>query len=124
MRFCLPDAVCLLARAVLYKLARSDDIWERRISIVSTFAFIRAGEFDDTVKISEILLHDDHDLIQKAVGWMLREVGKRDMGCEERFLKKHAAVMPRTALRYAIERFPDAKRRSYMGRKLNRKNTA
>jgi 3-methyladenine DNA glycosylase AlkD len=107
-------------RSVLYRLARSKNLWERRISIMSTLAFIRKHDYDDTLFISEILLHDDHDLIHKAVGWMLREVGKRDLRTEEGFLKRHHGRMPRTMLRYAIERFDEKKRKFYMGRSNNR----
>jgi 3-methyladenine DNA glycosylase AlkD len=103
-------------RSVLYKLARSGNVWERRIAIVSTLQFIRSGEFDDTLKIAEILLHDNHDVMHKAAGWMLREVGKRDASVEEAFLENHCRNMPRTMLRYAIERFPEKKRVSYMKR--------
>ena len=101
-------------KKILFGLAKSDSIWGRRIAVVSTFAFIKRNHFAETLKISEILLHDKHDLIQKAVGWMLREVGKRDMEAEEAFLKKHCKKMPRTMLRYAIERFPEKKRRAYL----------
>lgn len=101
-------------RNILYKLAKSKDLWERRISIISTHAFIKNNSFEDTLKISEMLLHDKHDLIHKAVGWMLREVGKRDQPAEEKFLKRHYKTMPRTMLRYAIERFNDKKRKFYM----------
>lgn len=101
-------------RAPLYKLARSDSLWERRIAILSTFHFIENNDFEDTLKIAEILISDPHDLIHKAVGWMLREVGKRDMDSEERFLKKYCTTMPRTMLRYAVERFPESKRQTYL----------
>lgn len=104
-------------RTILYEMARSDDLWKKRISIVSTLYFIVHGEFDDTIKISGILVDDRHDLIQKAVGWMLREVGKRGgLDVEENFLKKHYKTMPRTMLRYSIERFDDKKKRFYMGK--------
>ena len=99
---------------VLYKLAKSDNIWERRISIVSTYSFIKNGKFDDVLKISELLLDDMHDLIHKAGGWMLREVGKRNQAVEEGFLKRNYLRMPRTMLRYAIERLPESKKRVYM----------
>jgi 3-methyladenine DNA glycosylase AlkD len=101
-------------RSLLYKLARSKVLWERRVSIISTHVFIRKNDFADTLKISEMLLGDSHDLMHKAVGWMLREVGKRDLAAEEEFLQKHYKKMPRTALRYAIERFSEEKRRAYM----------
>ena len=103
-------------RSVLYKLAKSNNLWERRIAIISTFTFIRNNEFRDTLKIAEILLNDKHDLIHKAVGWMLREVGKRDQKIEEEFLKKHYLKMPRVMLRYAIERFEERKRKFYLGK--------
>lgn len=101
-------------RTPLYKLARSDSLWERRIAILSTFHFIENNDFEDTLKIAEILISDPHDLIHKAVGWMLREVGKRDKDSEERFLKKYYTAMPRTMLRYAVERFPESKRQAYL----------
>jgi 3-methyladenine DNA glycosylase AlkD len=105
-------------RAVLYGMARSASLWERRIAIIATQHFIRAGDFGDTLKIAEILLADRHDLMHKAVGWMLREVGKRDLAAEEAFLKTHCGRMPRTMLRYAIERFPPEKRWAYMDGKV------
>lgn len=101
-------------KKILYELAKSNNLWERRISIISTFHFIRNNRFDDTLKISEILLSDKHDLIQKAVGWMLREIGKRNQETEEIFLRKHYRSMHRTTLRYAIERFPRDKQRFYL----------
>lgn len=101
-------------RKILYKLAKSDNLWERRIAIISTYAFIRKGDFEDTLKIVEILLNDRHDLIQKAVGWMLREVGKRDVNILFSFLDKHYKEMSRTTLRYAIERFAPDKKSFYM----------
>ena len=103
-------------KKILYKLAKSKDLWEKRIAIVTTYEFIRNGHFDDTIKISNILVNDTHDLIHKAVGWMLREVGKRDQAVEEKFLKQHYKTMPRTMLRYAIERFDDKKKKFYMGK--------
>ena len=101
-------------REPLFGLARSKGLWERRIAIVSTQHFIRHGEFDATLAISRILLGDKEDLIHKATGWMLREVGKKDQSVLEGFLDRHGAVMPRTMLRYAIERFPPDRRRAYL----------
>ena len=105
-------------KKILYKLANSENLWEKRIAIVSTFEFIRNNNFRDTLKISEILLKDKHDLIHKAVGWMLREVGKRDQKILEDFLKKHYEKIPRTTLRYAIERFEESKRQAYLKIKI------
>jgi len=102
----------------LYSLAKSMNLWERRISIISTFYFIKHDKYAETLKISEILLTDEQDLIHKAVGWMLREVGKRHLPSEEKFLKKHHRDMPRTMLRYAIERFPEPKRQRYLKGKI------
>lgn len=102
-------------RADLYKLAVSPELWQRRTAILSTFAFIKRGDPLTTLELAEILLQDKEDLIQKAVGWMLRETGKRcDVAILTQFLDEHAAVMPRTALRYAIERLPDEQKRHYM----------
>ncbi len=101
-------------RTILYKWAKSEDLWTKRIAMVSTFSFIRKNDLEDTFKIAEILLHDEHDLIHKAVGWMLREAGKRDLKREETFLKKYYKTMPRTMLRYSIEKFPETKRQKYL----------
>ena len=102
------------SRKPLDRLARSASLWERRISIVATHWFIRRDDFADTLRIARILLNDEHDLIHKAVGWMLREVGKRDLAALEGFLGPHYHTMPRTMLRYAIERFPEKKRQAYL----------
>src|SRR3989338_6496725 len=99
---------------ILYKLVRSGNLWERRIAIVSTFAFIRANKFKETFKIAELLMHDKHDLIHKAVGWMLREAGKRNQQELEKFLNKYYRKMPRTMLRYAIERLSDEKKKFFL----------
>jgi len=100
--------------ALLTRLARSESVWERRIAIIATSYLIRLGSFGETLRIARLLLEDPHDLIHKSAGWMLREVGKRDRETEERFLREHGPVMPRTMLRYAIERFPPDLRRRYL----------
>ena len=101
---------------LLYKLAKSNNLWRRRVAIISTWTFIKNNRFNETLKISKILIADKHDLIHKAVGWMLREVGKKNQKIEENFLKKHYLKMPRTMLRYAIERFDENKRKFYLSR--------
>jgi len=101
-------------KKILLRFAGSENIWERRIAILSTYAFIRKNEFETTLQIADILLEDKHDLIHKAVGWMLREIGKKDLVTEEKFLKLYYKKMPRTMLRYAIEKFPESKRKKYL----------
>jgi 3-methyladenine DNA glycosylase AlkD len=104
-------------KTLLYKWAKSKNIWERRMAIVATFDFIRSEQFSDTLAISKLFIHDPHDLIHKASGWMLREVGKRDKQVLMRFLNDNAASMPRTMLRYAIERLSPAQRAHYIRQK-------
>ena len=104
-------------RDVLYRLAQSESLWERRISIISTFAFIDRGDLTDAVSLAKILVGDEHDLIHKASGWVLREVGKKDQSLLEEFLLEHYETMPRTMLRYAIERLPEDRRSFYMRKK-------
>jgi 3-methyladenine DNA glycosylase AlkD len=101
-------------RTALYRLAESDNLWEQRMSIVSTWMFIKYRRFDDTLALAEKLLHHPHDLMHKAVGWMLREVGKKDRAALRDFLERHYTTMPRTMLRYAIEHFPPAARACFM----------
>ncbi len=101
-------------RSILFDLATSEMLWERRIAVIATFFFIRKNQFAESLQISELLLHDDQDLIHKAVGWMLREIGKRDLKQETCFLKIHYSSMPRTMLRYAIEKFPPEERKRYL----------
>jgi len=101
-------------RDPVYGLIRSKSLWERRIGIISTFHFIKRNDFKDTLECAKLLRDDKEDLIHKAVGWMLREVGKRDQSSEERFLIKHYRLMPRTMLRYAIEKFPEKERLTYL----------
>ena len=108
---------------ILAQLALSENVWERRIAIVSTYTFIRKRRFGETLKIAEMLLNDKHDLIHKAVGWMLREIGKRNKNVLEIFLSTRYKQMPRTMLRYAIERFPEEEKRKYLkGKSLNVNN--
>lgn len=105
-------------REVLYKLVKSNNLWKKRIAMMATFYFIKERDFSDALKIAEILVNDSHDLIHKAVGWMLREVGNRDIGTEEKFLEKYYKQMPRTMLRYAIEKFPEEKRQKCLKGKI------
>ncbi len=102
---------------ILTRLAKSQDLWEKRIGIVSTFAFIRKGHLDETFRLAKILMHDSHDLIHKAVGWMLREAGKRDRIPLEVFLEEYASRMPRTMLRYAIEKMSVSERNYFLKKK-------
>ena len=101
-------------KSVLYKLAKSSNLWEKRISVLATFMFIKNNQFQDSVNIAEILLKNNHDLIHKAVGWMLRELGKKNEKELISFLDKYKSKMPRTMLRYSIEKFPEEKRKSYL----------
>lgn len=103
-------------RKPLYRLVKSASLWERRIAVLATFHFIRKSDFADTVNLCELLLRDEHDLMHKATGWMLREAGKRDVAVLRTFLTRHAAVMPRTMLRYAIEKLPEAERKKWMAK--------
>ena len=106
-------------RDILYDLARSQDIWQKRVSVLATFQFIKDGDASTSLELAEILLHDNHDLIQKAVGWMLREIGKRcDRAVLLNFLNQHAHEMPRTMLRYSIEHLPLEQKAFYMQNKL------
>jgi len=107
-------------RTILFKLAKSNNLWERRIAILSTFSFIRNNDFEDSLRISKLLFQDEHDLIHKAVGWMLREIGKRDQDLEEQFLNENCIQMPRTMLRYAIEKFDENKRKFYLSQTANK----
>ncbi|MBS4031190.1 MAG: DNA alkylation repair protein [Clostridiales bacterium] len=101
-------------KSILYRLVESSNLWEQRIAVIATFAFIRKNQFDDTINLAEHLLDHKHDLIHKAVGWMLREVGKRDFAVEYNFLAQHYSKMPRTMLRYAIEKFEPELRAQFL----------
>ena len=105
-------------RSVLYRWAKSEDLWTRRIAIISCYWFIKNGDQSDTFEISKLLLQDEHDLIHKAVGWMLREAGKKDLKQTEAFMIRHYKSMPRTMLRYAIEKYPESKRQKYLKGKM------
>ncbi|MFN1835143.1 DNA alkylation repair protein [Balneola sp. MJW-20] len=105
-------------RSILYELAKSDDLWHNRIAVITCLYFIDRRDFNDALAIAEILVDHKHDLIHKAVGWMLREIGKRDRAAEEKFLIKHYRSMPRTMLRYAIEKFEEPLRQQYLKGKL------
>jgi 3-methyladenine DNA glycosylase AlkD len=106
-------------RRILYELASSESLWERRIAIISTLHFIKTRQYEDTLNISLRLMDDTHDLIHKAVGWMLREVGNLDLAVEQAFLNEHYRRMPRTMLRYAIEKFPQKQRKAYLKGQVN-----
>ena len=101
-------------RDVLFRLAKKKNIWERRIAIVSTHYFIRKGDVKDSLRLAELLRHEPEDLMHKAVGWTLREVGKKDLRALQKFLDRHAATLPRTLLRYSIERLPKTQQKHYM----------
>lgn len=114
--YILGDYLLTHSPNVLFRLARSRSVWDRRIAMLAAGAFIKAGQFEVPLQVATLLVNDPHDLIQKAVGWMLREIGNCDRATELAFLDKHAATMPRTALRYAIEKFPAELRRQYLSR--------
>jgi 3-methyladenine DNA glycosylase AlkD len=103
-------------RKILYNLVKSSSLWERRVAVLSCFSFIRERDFKDALKIAEILIQDKQDLIHKAVGWMLREIGKREEKVLRKFLDKYSSIMPRTMLRYSIEKFSREDKDNYMGK--------
>lgn len=105
-------------RKIIYDLAKTDDLWKNRISVIATFPFIRNGDYKDTLKLAKHFLQHEHDLMHKAVGWMLREIGNRDLKAEREFLDRHYKKMPRTMLRYAIEKFPEGLRQKYLKGKI------
>ena len=105
-------------KSILFKFAVSKNLWDRRIAILSTQEFIKNNNYKPTLQIAKMLIKDKHDLIHKAVGWMLREIGKKEIAVEENFLRVHYKEMPRTMLRYAIEKFPETKRKKYLQGKI------
>ena len=116
--YILGDFLLDKPKNILFKLVKSKSIWERRIAIISSGILIKNSDFGTTLTLSELLLGDKHDLIHKAVGWMLKEIGNRDMKVLEKFLDQHCTQMPRTMLRYAIEKMPEAKRKGYLKKKM------
>lgn len=118
--YILGDYLLSREKDILYRLANSSSLWERRIAIIATFACIKQNQFADTIKIAKFLVNDIHDLIHKAVGWMLREVGKRSETTLREFLDTHYKEMPRTMLRYAIEKFPEARRKQYLKKNFSK----
>jgi 3-methyladenine DNA glycosylase AlkD len=118
-QFILGDFLTDKPKEILFELAQSENVWDRRIGMIATLAFIRKNNFDTTLKLAKVLLKDKHDLIQKAVGWMLKETGKRNVKTLEEFLEKYAATMPRVMLRYSIEKFSKAKKQYYLQKAKN-----